>query len=252
MRLDDSVTIIKGVGEAVARGLTSLGVSTVGELLDYLPFRYEDYSEISSIQSLRPGPASVRARCIQASGRYVRRGLHITEAVFKDDTASVKAVWFNQPYRAKALKSGEEYFVSGTYELSYQRLQIMNPSAELVKDFPLNTARIVPVYRQSKSVTTVQLRRLIGACKDLIMTLPETLPKWILDNYELLARSEAIMAMHYPESTEQLVAARRRLGFEEVLQLSLASLLNKQENAKLEGWSIPFNQLVVKDTKFDK
>lgn len=246
MKLADDVAVVKGVGGAVSKGLAGLGVHTVHELLEYLPFRYEDYSEVLPVKDLKPGTVSVRAKLLQAGGRYARRGLHITEAVFQDDTGSVRAVWFNQPYRAKAMKQGEEYYVSGTYELSHQRFQLMNPSAELVKDFPLNTARIVPVYRQSKAISSHQIRRLIGACESLIRTLPETLPTWMLKTYNLSSRAEAVMAMHYPSSAEQLTAAKRRLGFEEVLALSLASLLNKQENARENAISIKFDEDVAK------
>jgi ATP-dependent DNA helicase RecG len=246
MRLDDLITVVKGVGDAGAKGFAGLGIRTVRELLEYLPYRYEDYSEVSLIKNLRPGTVSIRAKLVQATGRYARRGLHITEAIFQDDSGSIRAVWFNQPYRAKALKQGEEYYVSGQYELSYRRLQIMNPSAELVKDFPLNTARIVPVYRQSKAVTTQQIRRAVAGCKDMILTLPETLPEWMLRDYSLLPRAEAVMAMHYPATTEQLADAKRRLGFEEVLELSLASLMNKQENARENALSIPFDEQAAK------
>jgi len=247
MRLDDSITAVKGVGDSIAKGFAGLGIRTVGDLLDYLPFRYEDYSEVSLIKDLRPGTVSIRAKLLQASGRYARRGLHITEAIFQDASGSIRTTWFNQPYRAKALKQGEEYYVSGNYELSYQRLQIMNPSAELVKDFPLNTARIVPVYRQSKAVTTAQIRRAIGGCKDLIATLPETLPEWMRLQYGLLPRPDAVLGMHYPESSEQLAEAKRRLGFQEVLELSLASLMNKQENAAEHALAIPFKETIAKD-----
>lgn len=247
MKIDDSITAVKGIGDATAKGLAGLRIRTISDLLDYLPFRYEDYSKVTLIKDMRPGVVSIRATLIQASGRYARRGLHITEAIFQDASGSVRTTWFNQPYRAKTLKQGEEYYVSGQFELNYQRLQIMNPSAELVKDFPLNTARIVPVYRQSKMVTTAQIRRAIGGCKDLIATLPESLPLWMLQQYDLLPRPDAIMGMHYPKSSEQLTAAKRRLGFQEVLELSLASLLNRQENAKEHALSIPFDEKVAKD-----
>ena len=123
----------------------------------------------------------------------------------------------------------------------------MNPSAELVKDFPLNTARIIPVYRQSKTIKTNQIRKLIAACVPTLRTLPETLPKWMLSEYSLVSRAEAVEAMHYPDTAEQLAAARRRLGFEEVLELSLASLLNKQESMRENALSIPFDAALAKE-----
>ena len=247
MKLSDDVAVVKGVGEAVAKGLRQLGIKTVFDLVDYLPTRYEDYSEVSSIANLQPGAVTIKATVKQAAGRYVRRGMHITEAVVSDETGSVRVTWFNQPYRAAALKTGQEYYVSGTYELSHQRFQIMNPSAELVKDFPLNTARIIPVYRQSKTIKTNQIRKLIAACVPTLRTLPETLPKWMLSEYSLVSRAEAVEAMHYPDTAEQLAAARRRLGFEEVLELSLASLLNKQESMRENALSIPFDAALAKE-----
>lgn len=239
--------MVKGVGPRVAVGLRQLGIATVFDLLDHLPKRYEDYSNISAINNLKPGPITIQAAVKQATGRYVRRGMHITEVVVSDDTGSLRVVWFNQPYRASALQIGQSYYFSGLYELSHQRFQLMNPSAELVKDFPLNTARIIPVYRQSKTVTTNQIRKLIGACVPLLDSLDETLPPSLLRKHRLLPRSEAIRAMHYPDSPEQLAAAKHRLGFEEVLELSLASMLNKQENAQETSLAIPFDEQLARD-----
>jgi ATP-dependent DNA helicase RecG len=118
----------------------------------------------------------------------------------------------------------------------------MSPSAELVSDFPLSTARIVPVYRETKGLTSKQIRRAVGACKALIDTLPETLPAWIIKENALLPRAEAVLAMHFPASSAQLAEAKRRLGFEEVFELSLASLLNKQELAVDTSLAIPFDE----------
>lgn len=246
MKLTDDVTVVKGVGIQMAKGLHGLGVRTVFDLVDYLPMRYEDYSEIVAVKDLHPGAVSIKAVVKQAKGRYVRRGMHVTEAVFSDETGSVRAVWFNQPYRSDALKHGQEYYVSGQYELSHQRFQIMNPSAELVKDFPLNTARIVPIYRQSKVVSSNQIRKFVGECVSMVRALPETLPAWLIHESKLLSRAEAIEAMHFPTSSEQLAFARRRLGFEEVFELGLAALLNKQESMRENALSITFDISLAK------
>ena len=247
MELSDPVTAVKGVGEELAKKLAVLGVLTVGQLIDYLPRRYEDYSEVVAIRDTRPGAVTIKATVKQATGRYVRRGMHITEAVLSDDTGSVRAVWFNQPYRANGLKSGAEYYFSGIYELSRQRMQLMNPSAELVSDFTVNTARIVPVYRETKGITSKQIRKAVAACRTLAAALPETLPTWLGKEQKLLSRSEAILAMHFPGSAEQLAEAKRRLGFEEVFELSLASLLNKQDAAQDHSLAIPFDERLAKE-----
>jgi len=247
MELSGAVIAVKGVGDELAKKLAVLGVKTVGQLVDYLPRRYEDYSEIVAIRDTRPGPVTVKATVKQASGRYVRRGMHITEAVVGDDTDSLRIIWFNQPYRAKALKIGAEYYFSGLFELSHQRMQLMNPSAELVSDFTINTARIVPVYRETKGLTSKQIRKVIGNCRTLMRALPETLPAWLVTEQKLLSRAEAVLAMHFPVDGAQLAEARRRLGFEEVFELSLASLLNKRELAADESLTIPFDETLAKE-----
>src|SRR5580704_16438456 len=158
---DDSIAFVKGVGPEVAKKLALLGVRTPVELIDNYPRRYDDYSTVTPIKQMKPGPVTIQAVIKQATGRYVRRGMHITEAVASDDSDSVRIVWFNQPYRAQALKPGQQYYISGQFQLSRQRFSIMNPSAELVSSFPINTARIVPTYREVKGITSRQIRKIL-------------------------------------------------------------------------------------------
>ncbi len=246
LSLDSPTHEINGVGDVMAKKLKSLGIVTVRDLLEYFPLRYEDFSNITKTSDVEPGAVTVRGVLENITGRYVRRGMHITEAVFRDESGTIRAVWFNQPYRANGMKVGQEYFVSGDYNLSQQRFQMTSPSAELVKDFQLNTARIVPIYRQAKGLTSLQIRRMIGSCQNLIVSLPETLPTWMVDDNKLLPRRDAVQAIHYPESMEQMTEARRRLGFDEVFELSLASLLNRAENAAEHSFLVPFEAAVAK------
>lgn len=247
MSLSSPLTELKGVGETLAQKFAVLGLKTVADLIDYYPRRYEDYSEVTPVKSLRPGIVTVEAVIKQATGRYVRRGLHITEAVASDPTGSVRLVWFNQPYRAAALKAGQPYFIAGQYELSHQRFAIMNPSVEIASDLPVNTARILAVYRETKGLTSRQIRLALQQLLPVIADLSETLPPGIVAEQKLISHAEALHALHVPESGDQLEAARRRLGFEEVFQLSLASLLNKRENQSETALAIPFKQQLARD-----
>ena len=250
MTLKSPVTELKGVGEIQAKRFAVLGIKTVADLIDYYPRRYDDYSDVQVINKLKPGPVTIRAQIKQAKGRRARRGLHITEAVASDDSGSVRLVWFNQPYRAGAIKSGQEYFISGEYQLSYRRLTIMNPRVEMVSEFPLNTARILAIYRETKDLTSRQIREALKQILPLIAELPETLPSRLVKEHKLLSRAEALGALHFPESPNQLEAARRRLGFEEVFQLSLASLMNKRENRSEHSLKITYKeQLAVAFSK---
>ena len=107
-------------------------------------------------------------------------GMHITEAVASDKSGSVRLIWFNQPYRAAALRARPIILYPVISALNHQRLSIINPSIELVSDFPLNTARIVPIYRETKGLRSYLIRRCISKIIKLIDEFPETLPEWLL------------------------------------------------------------------------
>jgi ATP-dependent DNA helicase RecG len=239
---DLPITSLKGVGEEMAKKFAILDVKTVGDLIGFLPRRYEDYSKLTPVAQLRPGLVTIEANIEGIKTRYVRRGMHITEAVARQSGEAVRLVWFNQPYRGTSIKSGQPYYISGQFELSHQRFAIMNPSIELVSDFPINTARIVPVYRQTKGLTSKQIRKAVAQAVPHMRKLPETLPAWLTKEQQLIPRSQALEAMHFPPTPEELENAKRRLGFEEVFRLTLASLLNKYEILRDTSLAVEFNQ----------
>lgn len=241
------VTDIKGVGSEVAKKLSVLGVNTINQLISNYPRRYDDYSVVQQINEIRPGAVTIKAVIKQTTGRYVRRGLHITEAVASDSSGSLRIIWFNQPYRAASLQVEKEYYISGDFGLRQQRLSIQNPSVELVSNFPINTARIVPIYKETKGLKSTQIRKALKEITPLIRDLPEVLPDWLVSKQGLLSHAEAIEKIHFPDSSGSLLEAKRRLGFEEVFELTLASLINKYELNKETALTIPFNEKLAKE-----
>jgi ATP-dependent DNA helicase RecG len=247
MTFTEELTYLKGVGPELAKKFAKLGLKTVDDLIDYYPRRYDDYSTLTPIKDLKPGEVTIQARVIQAKGRYVRRGMHITEAVASDDTGSVRLVWFNQPYREQSLKRSQDYYVSGNFAFNRQRLAITNPAMELVSDFPINTARIIPVYRETKGINSRQIRAALKQVIPAIRQVHESLPAWLVEQYGLMSKAEAIEAIHFPESAEHLTDARRRLGFEEVFELILASLLTRAEIQTEQAPPVDFDESIAKN-----
>jgi ATP-dependent DNA helicase RecG len=246
MELNSPLEKVKGVGPAVGAKFAQLGLRTVQDLLFYFPRRYDDYSQIQTIKALQPGTVTIKAQIKEAKGRYVRRGMHITEAVASDDSGSVRLVWFNQPYRATQTKHDSYYYITGVFEFSHQRLAIMNPSMELVSDFPVSTARIVPVYRETKGLKSAQIRKVLKSIIPMVDDLPESLPLWVIKEQKLVGRAQALHQVHFPDDQSDLDEARERLGFEEVFELTLAALLNKSEILNEESLKIPFKEALAK------
>ncbi|HEY1064092.1 MAG TPA: DEAD/DEAH box helicase, partial [Candidatus Saccharimonadales bacterium] len=245
MRDEALLTEVKGVGPAMAAKFDLLGIKNVGDLVAYWPRRYDDYSNIVPMIELKPGAVTVSGTIDTVKGRYVRRGMHITEALARDATGSVRLVWFNQPYRATSIKPGQQYFISGNYELSNRRFGLLNPTIELAQEFTVNTARIVPVYKETKGLTSRQIRATIAEVIGRVK-LPETLPEWLLDDADLLDYQTAAQTMHFPESNDALAAAKRRIGFDEVFALSLASQYAKQELQLEHALPVPFKAELAK------
>lgn len=235
---------VKGVGEATAKLLKKIGIESAMDLIESVPREYVDYSHLTSIRDLVPGVVTIKARVSSVVGRYSKRGLHITEALVSDDSGSVRVMWFNQPYRAQSLKQEEDYFFSGEFAKSYKYLVINNPSCELVSDFPLHTARLVPKYRLTKGLSAHQLRRFTKNAFEQTV-IAETLPSWLAKELQLMPRRDALLAMHFPEDQVGLSEAKRRVGFDELFEMVLASELNKREYARESAVSVPFNKDVV-------
>lgn len=245
MNLASSLEKVKGIGIKTGEQFALAGINTIGDLIEFLPRVYEDFSQVTLISDIKPGKATIKARCETISTRPVRRGLRITTATLTDNSGKLQAVWFNQPYREKQLKTGEEFFFSGEFEFNYNRYQLTNPSAEKVSEMPVQTDRILPIYRSIKGLKSTLVRKILAELRPLITMIPETLPINILNEEKLMSRSQAILAMHFPDNMNDVKKARERLAFEELFQLLLASQLNRQENAKLIGWHIPFELSVV-------
>ncbi len=239
LNLDTPVEDVPKIGPNYQKKLKKLGIKTVQGLLFYFPARYDDFSDIIPINHVKAGEiACVQGRIISIDQTHTfKRGMDITEIVIEDETGEIPALWFNQPYLAQSLKEDQYICLAGKVSLGKDGIYLSNPAYERIYEDSLNenlthTGRIIPVYSETKGVTSRWLRYVL---KPLLMQfhtlIPEILPQEIVEKQKFLPVSEAIWQAHFPESFEYADAAKARFAFEDLFLLQLSVL---KEKAKLQ------------------
>ncbi len=210
------------VGPARAKLLKNLGILTLEDLLFYFPRVHSDLSKFTNIIDLKPGElSSIKAKVLEVkSFRTKVRRLTLTHALLEDETGSILAVWFNQPFLAKILKPHEEFIFSGKVGISKNKLQLQSPVYEQVKNEQIHTSRLVPIYSLTASLTQKQLRSIIKTYLDKIH-IPEYLPANIISAEQMLDENSAVKTFHFPADYPSLHKAQNRLAFDEIFQTQL-------------------------------
>jgi len=270
--LSTNVQYVKGIGPRFAEMLLEKGISTVEDLLYYLPFRYEDRLNPRGIGELRPGEmASVIAE-VRTSGLFRTRRMPIFEMTAGQGRDTLKCIWFNASYLQDKFHAGQLVALYGKVEAAshgYDRLQIMQPQFEILHDptedggngneeerkwQSLEVGRIVPIYETAGKgrLTARWFRRIIhGMLEQLDQDVADAIPRVVRGRMVLIDRKTAFWHAHWPEVGESLAnlqSARTpalfRLIFEELFFLELGLELKRRKMRAQSGVSFSINDRV--------
>jgi len=230
MILEQSVSKLKGVGAVVGQHLARLGITTVGELLEHYPRRYEDRSRLRTISEIGPGELATFAAVVERSEVQRVRGKSVARVWVADATGRAVLVWFNQPYRAKTWQSGARLIVYGKTSRYRDALQVDSPEVDMQAELDsLNTARIVPIYPLTQGIGSRVLRKLIAEAIEHPAAQHESMPPSVVQKYQLVSRQQALREIHFPSDWPAMQLAKRRIVFEELFLLQCAlAFLRKQ------------------------
>lgn len=244
--LDTEVKFVKGVGPRVMGILKKLNITTAKDLLYHFPRRYEDRTHFARIASLEHGETATICGVVLTADNVKTRGrLVLTKVVVDDGSGCIVLTWFNQQYRKEQFNKlrGREVVAYGTAQIGRWGVEIGSPEIEVCSDETdsLSSLRIVPIYPLTEGIFQVHLRKIISGAVELYTELlEETLPEEFLDRLDLVDIRTAIRNIHFPESQESLLAARKRLVFEELFVLQLALAMRKR-GIEAPGQGIAFN-----------
>ena len=265
MDLDTSIEKVNLINSFYKKKLKRLGIKTIRDFLFHFPYRYDDFSKITSISRLEPKDRyCVFGRIVRIeNSKTWKKKMTITEALVEDSTGSIIAIWFNQPYLTKILNPGDTVFLAGKTAIRentnsiFSNLYLSNPIYEKVKSAlkttgkpikeTIHTGRIVPVYPETEGLSSrwfrYILKILLSKFRDKI---PEYLPEEIRQENKLLPIREAIQQIHFPDSLSIAQKAQQRFSFEELFLISLFVLREKTKLLKEKGIPIPLNLKIVK------
>jgi ATP-dependent DNA helicase RecG len=249
--LQTEVRMVKGVGPQRAELLGKRGIYTLEDLLNYLPFRYEDRIHFSRIKDVQPGGTyTLRARVM--SGQAVR-GMYGRDAIYhllvQDDSGSLPCKFFHGGYLEDRLKPGQQLILHGKVEIDKlrpARREMVNPQIEVLSSEEVDSTemgRIVPIYEAVGTFGSRMIRRAIyNTLQNLDSSIPDALPPELREKLHYPARREALIHTHFPPAEESLEAlnlfrspAQQRLIFEEFflyqLSMALGRKAQRMENA---------------------
>ena len=244
MNLSTLVTTIPYIGEFYQKKLAKLGIITVENLLLHLPHRYEDFSASVRIADIRPGKNyTVRATVLKIENKSVfKKKIVLTQAKINDGTATIDVVWFNQPYLTNSVSKGEDFFFSGKAGNRGKKFCLLNPIIEKISKQPIHTGRMVSIYPETKGLSSKWLRFVIKNLLDKVKnSIPEPLPRKILEEYKLMKKSDALKAIHFPSSPKEAKEAKRRISFEQIFLIQLSVLEEKIRISREKTSSIPID-----------
>lgn len=247
MKLTDSLEQLEGVGPKINEAFFKAGVKSIGDLLDYLPVKYIDYSQAKLIKDIQPGLIIIKAKITNVTLRRSRRGLTIAEGIASDQSSSIHIIWFNQPYIKTSIKSGVEYYLIGTYKLSRSHFTLFNPTIELIDETQTQKYSILPIYRQNKILTSKIVRKTMIQALRLTSLINESLPPLIISQLNLMELAIAYKEIHFPESNNNLALAKERFSFDSLFPLLLSNELMAIDRQRQKTITVPFNNELAKN-----
>jgi ATP-dependent DNA helicase RecG len=218
--LETGLEALDGVGPKLAEAARAAGIATVGDLLYRFPHSHRD-RQIRLLEALAPGETgTVLVEVMGNPPRPFRRGkLTMVGVKVGDESDSVRATWFNQPWVSGKLEKGSTVLITGKRSpkgLAVQEWELVASAADADAPGEERSGSFVPVHPATEDLAPKKIREWAEQAVRLAPNAIEGLPVEIQTRYKLGSVGSAIRAAHFPETPEQLEEARRRLGFEEL------------------------------------
>jgi ATP-dependent DNA helicase RecG len=245
LRPDTPVKFLKGIGERRAEALARLGVRTAQDLLWHIPFRYLDASAVTPLARAHVGDeVACIGKVIAKRLMPTRSGLRIFTAVLRDESGMLECAWPGQGFLDRSIEVGQTLLVAGPVRFYHGRQ--LNPREHIVladedgEPQGPGAGRVLPVYRATEGLSHKVIRSLVDRHLDSMLAFShDPLPDSVPVALGLPPLAVALHDVHRPTSLEVAEAGRRRLAFDELLDLQVM-LARARLVAKRRRRGVPF------------
>jgi ATP-dependent DNA helicase RecG len=224
--LDTPVKFLKGIGERRAEAFARLGVRTARDLLWHLPHRYIDASTVTPLAKARVGDeVACIGRVVAKRVTPTRSGLRVFQAVLRDASGLLECAWPGQPFLDRSIEEGQTLLVSGPVRFYHGRQMAPREFIVLAEpgaDAGVGAGKVLPVYPATENLSHKTIRGLVDRHLDTLVALStDVVPAAELAEQGLLPLPQALRAVHRPATLEEAETGRRRLAFDELVDLQL-------------------------------
>lgn len=229
MNQNTPITEIKGIGEKSAKLFQKLDIFTVGDLIGHYPRDYETFEEPVAIAEANVGSTcAVYAMVTGIPNQKRVRNLTILNVMIKDNSGAMQLTFFNMPFLKKVLKPGGYYLFRGLIQSRGAAKIMEQPKMFGLEEYRKQTHQLRPKYALTKGLTNQAVQKAMKQALTFYAYDKEYYPQGLLQQYHLISYKEAINTIHFPLNYEELIAARKRLVFDEFFTFLLMLRKNKE------------------------
>lgn len=236
MKNQESIRTLKGIGDKTGKLFEKLGIYTVDDLLQYYPRAYHTYEAPVMIGELKPDTSGTVEGVLQKTASVKRfQHIQVITTALKDQTGVLQLTWFNMPFLHTTLKMGSSHIFSGRVILKNQRLTMEQPEIFTKEAYGALMQTMQPVYSQTKGLSNKTIAKAAAQALGIRQIEREYLPAEIRKKQELAEYNFAIEHIHFPDNSQELLFARKRLVFDEFFMFLLAVRRLKEKRVDKES-----------------
>ena len=239
MQINDSISVLKGVGPKKVEIFRDMGIVTIEDLALYFPKSYEDRRTVTPISELKAGSDFlIQARLVNkrmGANRFNKKTPLVLNV--SDDSGMLEVVFFNGYFLNKLFDIGKEYVFYGRVTENLDRLQTVHPEFTIAGSND-DVREIIPVYSLRQGLSQKEMRRMQRDIKVVYSSIKEWIPEDIVEKNKLASLDFAISNMHFPSNAKKVLQSRYRLVFDELFTLETGLMYMKSDDSDVTGISI--------------